>query len=251
MPPLGLHTVVAKDIADRLGHGLLDRERGALYLGSTAPDIRVITRWDRRQTHFFDLDNFDEQSGVEGLFRAYPDLARPERLSPKTASFVAGYITHLVMDETWITQIYRPFFGERSPMGGRPWANIMDRAVQWSLDLRGRGDRELIKHIVAELARDELALQVGFLDEETLRRWHHLVRELLEQPPTWDRFGRIASRYLKDAGIETAEALADFLRLLPEVAEEAVRYLTWERVQAFLDDSVSQGLEAVRRYLCV
>lgn len=250
MPPLGLHTVVAKDIADRLGSSLLDRERGALYLGATAPDIRVITRWDRRQTHFFDLDNFDEQSGVEGLFRTHPHLAEASRLEPRTASFVAGYITHLVMDETWITQVYRPFFGERSPLGGRPWANIMDRALQWSLDLRGRSDAELVRHIVGELVQDEVALQVGFIDDETLRRWRQLVRELLEQPPSWDRFGRIASRYLKDAGIETAEALEDFLRLLPDVAEEAVRYLSWERVQAFLDDSVARGLEAVRRYLC-
>jgi transposase-like protein len=154
------------------------------------------------------------------------------------------------MDETWITQVYRPFFGERSPLGGRPWANIMDRALQWSLDLRGRSDAELVRHIVGELAQDEVALQVGFIDDETLRRWRQLVRELLEQPPSWDRFGRIASRYLKDAGIETAEALEDFLRLLPDVAEEAVRYLSWERVQAFLDDSVARGLEAVRRYLC-
>lgn len=250
MPPLGLHTVVAKQIADRLGHDLLDRERGALYLGSTAPDIRVITRWDRRQTHFFDLDNFDEQSGVQGLFRAYPDLAHAGGLSPATAAFVAGYLTHLVMDEAWITQVYRPFFGERSPMGGGPWANIMDRALQFALDQRGRSDDELVRHIVGELARDELSVQVGFIDQETLQRWHSLIREVLQQPLTWDRFGRIASRYLKEAGIETAEALEDFLRLLPDMADEAVRYLTWERVQAFLEASVEQGLEAVRQYLC-
>ncbi len=250
MPPLGLHTVVAKQIADRLGHRLLDAERGVLYLGSTAPDIRVITRWDRRQTHFFDLDNFDEQSGVEGLFLAYPELARTDELSPATAAFVAGYLTHLVMDEAWITQIYRPFFGERSPMGGGPWANIMDRALQFALDKRSRSDGEVVRHIIAELALDELSVQIRFIDQETLRRWHILIRDLLQQPPTWDRFGRIASRYLKEAGIETTEALEDFLRLLPDLAEEAVRYLTWERVQSFLDASVELGLRTVRQYLC-
>ena len=41
MPPLALHTAIAKDIADRLNLATLDDERGSLYLGSTAPDIRV------------------------------------------------------------------------------------------------------------------------------------------------------------------------------------------------------------------
>ena len=59
MPPLGLHTAVAKEVADRLRHRLLQDEAGSLYLGSTAPDIRIITRWERERTHFFDLSCFD------------------------------------------------------------------------------------------------------------------------------------------------------------------------------------------------
>src|SRR3990172_6602042 len=93
MPPLGLHTVIAKEVGDRLRHRVLDAERGNLYLGATAPDIRVITRWERGRTHFFDLHNFDEQSGVAGLFSAYPRLGRPGSLLPGTAAFVAGYVT--------------------------------------------------------------------------------------------------------------------------------------------------------------
>jgi hypothetical protein len=74
MPPLALHTAIAKEVADRLRAPALDDERGSLYLGSTAPDIRVITRWERERTHFFDLDCFEEQSGVTSLFESYPDL---------------------------------------------------------------------------------------------------------------------------------------------------------------------------------
>src|SRR3970040_21438 len=116
-------------------HRVLDAERGNLYLGATAPDIRVITRWERGRTHFFDLHNFDEQSGVAGLFDAYPRLGQPGSLGPGTAAFVAGYVTHLVMDELWINTIYRPFFGQRSPLGGDLRAHIMDRACQFSLHL--------------------------------------------------------------------------------------------------------------------
>jgi len=250
VPPLGLHTVVAKEIGDRLRHPLLDGHRGALYLGSTTPDIRVLTRWDRRVTHFFDLDNFGYQDGVAEFLRAQPHLADPRFLPPHLASFVAGYITHLVMDEIWITQVYRPFFGERSPLGGDCWANILDRAVQFSMDRERRQDRALVAHIVAEVARTDMGIDLGFIDEETMGRWREVILRVASQPPDWERFRFIASRYLEEAGIDTPEAFAEFLKTLPELVEEAVRYLTPERLRSFMEASVEKGLEAVRAYLC-
>src|SRR3972149_1087258 len=127
MPPLALHMTIAKGVADQLRTASLDDERGNLYVGSTAPDIRVLTRWERERTHFFDLANFDEQSGVAGFFGSYPTLAEASVLNAATASFVVGYLTHLVTDEMWIGRIYRPFFGERSALGGSLRANVMDR----------------------------------------------------------------------------------------------------------------------------
>src|SRR3970282_2922071 len=108
------------------------------------PVIPASTRGERGPTPFFDLPNFDEQNGVAGLFSAYPRLGQPGSLRPGTAAFVAGYVTHLVMDELWINTIYRPFFGQRSPLGGDVRANIMDRAIQISLERPERIDRELM-----------------------------------------------------------------------------------------------------------
>ena len=249
MPPLGLHTVIAKEVADRLRHRVLEEERGNLYLGSTAPDIRVITRWERRRTHFFDLANFDEQSGVGGLFQAYPRLREPGELSAATVAFVAGYVTHLVMDELWINTIYRPFFGERSPLGGNIRANIMDRAMQFSLDRQKRIDRDLMAHILNEVARADLALEVDLVDAETLRRWQEVILDVVNHPPDWDRFRYIASRHLREAGIETPEQFREFVRSLPDLADETLRYLTEKRVRAFMDSSVEEALEAAREYL--
>jgi hypothetical protein len=250
VPPLGLHTVVAKEIGDRLRHPILDGHRGALYLGSTTPDIRVLTRWDRQVTHFFDLTNFGHQDGVAEFLRAQPHLADAHAIPPHMAAFVAGYITHLVMDEIWITQIYRPFFGERSPLGGDCWANILDRAVQFSMDREGRRDPELVAHIVSELARADMGIDLGFVDAETMSRWREITLRVASRPPEWERFRFIASRYLEEAGIETPEAFAQFVKTLPQLVEEAVRYLTPERIRFFLETSVEKGMEAVRAYLC-
>jgi len=249
MPPLGLHTVVAKQVADALRHRLLDEERGSLYLGSTAPDIRVITRWERERTHFFHLGNFDEQSGVAGLFDAYPRLARVPELGEKTVAFVAGYITHLVMDETWINTIYRPFFGERSALGGDLRANIMDRAIQFSLDREKRCDSALMGHVLREVAHTDLALDIDFIDQPTLQRWREVIMDIVDHPPDWERFRFIAGRHLREAGIESPEAFEEFVRSLPDLVEETVQYLTVERVQGFLEESLKHSRQAVKEYL--
>jgi hypothetical protein len=187
MPPLALHTAIAKDIADRLNTAALDDERGSLYLGATAPDIRVITHWERSRTHFFDLDCFDEQSGASALFEAYPVLTNPGDLSPKTRAFTAGYLSHLVTDETWITTVYRPHFGEKSPLGGDIRANVMDRALQFSLDAERRRDRHLMLHVLDAVTRCDIGLDIDLIDDDTLHRWRDVVSDIVQSEPNWER----------------------------------------------------------------
>jgi hypothetical protein len=249
MPPLGLHTVIAKQVGDSLRHRLLDDERGNLYLGSTAPDIRVITRWERERTHFFDLRCFEEQDGVAGLFDAYPNLHEPADLNPATAAFIAGYVTHLVMDELWINTIYRPFFGVRSPLGGDIRANIMDRAIQFSLDREKRIDRALMAHVLDAVARCDLSLEIDFIDGGTLDRWKDVILEVVDHPPDWARFRMIAGRHLREAGVESDEQFEEFLRSLPDLVDETLRYLTEERLREFMDRSLECSAGAVKEYL--
>src|SRR5712692_3844124 len=248
MPPLALHAAIAKEVADSLCLPALDDERGSLYMGATAPDIRVITRWEREQTHFFDLSNFEEQSGIAGFFSSYPDLARPALLNAPTAAFVGGYITHLVMDEAWINTIYRPHFGERSELGGGLRANVMDRALQFSIDSGRRQDRNLMLHILDAITRVDLALDVGFIDYETLRRWRELMLDVVNSPPDWERFREGARRHLR-TDIESNGEFEELARSLPELVDETLRYLTPERVQAFMEDSLKSSAEAVKEYL--
>lgn len=252
MPPLAMHTAIAKEIADAIRDDLLDDERGTLYLGSTAPDIRIITRWDRKLTHFFDISNFGEQSGVKALFFRHPELSKPGELQPPTISFVAGYLTHLVMDETWINQVYRPCFGERSPLGGDIRASIMDRALQYELDRARREDRPLIEHILSAIAKTELGIEINFLDEATLTRWREVVLDVVNHPPDWERFRYVAGRHLHQPVSEDEEAatVVEFMRDLPGLVEETIHYLTPERIDAFLEASRRDATEAVRDYLC-
>jgi hypothetical protein len=247
MPPLVLHTTVVKSVADTLRLNLLEEQRGNLYLGSTAPDIRVVTRWGREKTHFFDLRNFDEQSGTQAFLQTYPQLARPASLRSETAAFVAGYLTHLVMDERWISMIYRPYFGERSPLGGGLRANVMDRAMQFSMDHERRHDSQLMAHIVSEVARCELALDIGFLEPEDLGRWRQIVVQSIEQAPGWERFRQAARRHFGSEHNE--DGVEPLLASVPDLVDETLRYLTPQRIQEYLDCAFQESLAIIKEYL--
>lgn len=248
MPPVVLHTVIAKRVADSLVLPVLEAERGSLYLGATAPDIRVITRWERERTHFFDIRCFEDQSSVSGFIQAYPALARPAALSVPTAAFVAGYITHLVMDETWINTVYRPFFGERSPLGGSVRANLMDRALQFSLDARSRDDRSLMRQVMEAVLCSGFQFDVEFIDAETLRRWHDVIVNLVRSEPDWEGFRRGARIHLQEFGLDAGDEIDEFMKSLPDLVNDTIRYLTPGRVRAFIEESLRCCLEAAKEY---
>ncbi len=252
MPPLSLHTSFARRIAERLRTNVLDDERGNLYLGATAPDIRVITRWERTRTHFFDLNNFEHQDAVADFFSANPTLAASDAVKPPTCAFIAGYVSHLVMDANWIAHIYRPFFGRDSELGGNLRANILDRAMQFSLDSDTRDDDELMAEVVEAVARCDLKLEIDFIDQEVLRKWHKVVSDFAQTRPDWDRFKSRIRRHLADTDDEQGDLDGDgeeLARSLPELVDETLRYVSRERIDEWMDESLEESVAAVREYL--
>ncbi len=253
MPPLSLHTSFARRIAERLRIAVLDDERGNLYLGATAPDIRVLTRWERSRTHFFDLNDFEHQDAVAGFFSANPSLVDAAAVSPPTCAFIAGYVSHLVMDANWIAHIYRPFFGRDSELGGNLRANILDRAMQFSLDSETRDDDELMAEVLAAVARCDLELEIDFIDKESLRKWRQVVSDFAQSQPDWDRFRSRIRRHLSDTHGDAQGDLdgdgEELARSLPDLVDETLRYLSRERLDEWMNESLEESVDAVREYL--
>ncbi len=222
VPPIFLHMALARDVRD-LVTAIPGEHVGAYYLGATAPDIRVLTRWERARTHFFDLNVLEHQDSVAAMFAQHPELADPAKLNPETVAFVVGYIGHLALDEEWIEQVYRPHFGQASALGGDARANVMDGC--------------------------SLAIHVGFLDSETLRRWQEVAIDITRHPPTWDRFRVIGSRHLKGAGIEREEDLNAFIERIPEVLDQTIRHVSTAHVDAYLERAKERAVAVAERYL--
>lgn len=248
MPSLGSHMVRARRLADALALPEIDADRGAFYLGSTAPDIRVITRGQRIDTHFFDLDELARQDSVERMLAAHPELRTPAGLDAATTAFIAGYITHLVLDEAWIEEIYRPTFGIYSDIDEDPRSNVWDRVLQYELDRQDRMDEEGRRELLGALAESAPPPGVPFIEDENLTRWFEMISEVAGQLPDYSRFRRMMTRHLEGAGF--TEHDIDACCANPSgIVEEALGIVSPERVERFWEHADDIMRDRVRRYL--
>lgn len=248
MPSLGSHMARARAVADRLRLPEIDADRGAYYLGSTAPDIRVITRLDRRVTHFFELDELGDQDSVSTMFAEHPGLAAPAGLDAATTAFIAGYLTHLVLDEAFIGEVYRPHFGAQSERDGDPRANVLDRALQYELDRRDREDREAMEEIRAALSATAPPQAIPFISDAHLMEWTEVCEDVAAHPPDFGRFRRMMLRHLEQAGYgpEEINRYSDEPAVL---VSEALSIVHEERIRRFWQDAEERMTDRVRSYL--
>lgn len=249
MPPIFLHMASALDVGRAVGHGMLQRETGAFYLGATTPDIRVLTRRDRKETHFFDLDVLEHQDSVDDFLRTHAHLALADSLDDQTAAFVSGYITHLVLDQAYIVSVYRPHFGQLSALGGDAQANLMDRMLQYELDRRRREATDEVDQIRQALAGCSLRLDVGFLDSETLRKWQQVAIDQTMHPPTWERFRFQGGRHVRPGFGEDPKDYEEFMQRVPEILQKTIDHVSTAHVDAFVELSKETAIRAVARYL--
>jgi hypothetical protein len=241
--------VLARQIALDLEHADAPADSGAYLLGATSPDIRVITKQDRLSTHFFDLNEHDHQDSVSSFLLTYGNLAMPERLNAPTRAWAAGYVTHLVMDEQYITSIYRPFFAQHDALGGTMRANVMDRLLQFDLDRTYGNDPELKRAICGALAFAVEGIEAGFLDAETLERWRQVTVDVAQREMDWARMRGMISNHLRISGLEEGETLGTFLDSLPNLLDETIAHITSAEIDAFVERATDSARSAVERYL--
>jgi hypothetical protein len=249
MPPITLHMVLARQLGNAVGHEDIDAEAGAYLIGATTPDIRVITRQDRYSTHFFDLNSTEHQDSVAAFLRTHERLIAPEKLNRETRAFVAGYISHLVLDEQYILGIYRPFFAKHDALGGAIRANVMDRLLQFELDREYGNDPELKLHLAEALSCTVESIDAGFVDAETLERWRQVTSDVSQRNMDWERMRSMVANHLRFAGLEEGETLSTFLDSLPELLSETIAHITSAEVDAFVQRSTAAARAAVERYL--
>ncbi|MBF8267749.1 MAG: zinc dependent phospholipase family protein [Dehalococcoidia bacterium] len=253
MPNLGTHLGIAKEAASRLRHPTVDMYPGALLLGSVSPDIRIITRGKRDDTHFAPITLQRVGEGLESLFHLHPNLSRAATLTEPTRAFIVGYVSHLFADELWIMEVYRPFFGNREVFQDSIRGDLMDRALQMELDRREQlalGGLEALRSLLAEADK---GVEVGFIPSATLCEWRQWLEDALGRGFEWDRL-RYMSRLLNPEDdpqlrSQVEEMVKDFLDDLPQSLERIYQMVPQERVRAFRERTVEDSLKFAEEYL--
>jgi hypothetical protein len=248
MPSLGSHMARALTVANRLCLPEIDADRGSYYFGATAPDIRVITRLDREVTHFFQLDEYERQDSVRRMFEENPALAAAAGLDAATTAFMAGYITHLVLDERYIEDVYRPEFGHFSSIAEDPRRDVLDRALQYELDRRDREDRDGMLAVRDALVGCAPPRDIPFITDEHLVQWRAVAADVAAQEPDYSRFRRMMVRHLAAAGL-TEDEIDAYCDTPEAVVRDAFAHVSTERIERFWSDAAEAMLERVRGYL--
>ena len=233
MPNLPMHIYLCQQVAMELDWGYAHDHPGAAYLGSTTPDIRAMTKWDRARTHFSDLSVREIGAGVRRMFELHPHLAGADNgLTPPTRAFLLGYVSHLVADEVWITTMFRPHFAAGNRITDTDVeAHIWDRALQLDMDnavLSDNGGLSAQNDAIAALAQMPA---LGFLQDELIDEWRGWVARLLGWDFTWERLKRALNRMYRDDD-EVQQVVDGFLANMPRSLERV-----YERVpRALIDD---------------
>ena len=232
--------------AQQVDAKVLNENMGCYLLGSTAPDVRVITRKGREPYHFAPLDFDEVGAGVAGLYGEHPQLAESEH--GPTRSFMAGYMTHLTLDETWITRMYRPLFGvdgvfETEADGSRHGPGDADGARHPRPGTAGR----------AQGAPGELrtaAWNIPFIDGDTLTEWHEWVTSFISHEFTWERLRFMAMRISRGDESHPAHAIADdFVRGMPDTLDVLHETVPAERLVEFKRDAIADMARVVAEHL--
>ncbi len=246
MPNLGLHIGFALDCSKRLGPPLLDEHQGSFLLGCTTPDIRLFAGWERERTHFFKLATDPQGAGIEGLLRANPHLQRSEDLSRETVAFMLGYMSHLHTDETWIVQVWRRYFGRGSALASDPRVMLLDRVFQFELDRQERLRIEGLEGAVERIKGAYQGVQVGFIDDDLLRRWQENVIDRLQRDLPWSRFRGLVRRVHR---VQDESEIDDVLKGVPEMLEKVQAHLDDADLKTFRQDSIQSWVATAQSYL--
>jgi hypothetical protein len=201
--------------------------QAAFLLGAIGPDVRAISGQSREATHFFEIPSTDERPAQTLMFEAYPELATAAVLPPEQAAFIAGYVTHLVMDETWLRVVVMPGLF----ISGEPWGTEHPNWWAYSLLmtwLEYRAADRLCKIALPGLSGAQPQHWLPFVTDEALRRWRDHVAGLIGLGGA----SLVSAMFAHTNGISPAELEAIVLDEA-RMANEAFNVVPRERLESF------------------
>ena len=246
-----MHIYMAQQAAERLDWGFAFDFLGSFYLGSTAPDIRAMTKWPRDRTHFSQLSVATVGEGSRRMFELHPELNDTSDLGPSTRAFVLGYLSHLTCDEVWITTMFRPHFDPDQPENrvtrSDVESHIWDRALQLDLDRRAGDAMTGFASASRHVSCPDPDIDVGFLDTEVLQEWRGWVEWALDREFSWDRLKRALNRMYRD-NEDVQTEVERFLEQMPYSMERIYEQIPEDKLNAYQQRALEETVSLAREF---
>jgi hypothetical protein len=220
-----------------------DAAQSAFLLGAISPDARILSGLPREATHFFSIPPTPARPAQRALLDGWPALRRESVADRRQAAYVAGYMTHLVMDQTWVEQIVMPgLFIDGLEWGfGHPNWRLYTILMTY---LEHRAEARLPGDALDRLRLAQPAGWLPFLDDQTLLRWRETIIGIIEGGGA----ARVSREFAQTNGLDAGE-MAAIVGSEERMAEVAYPTVPCERLLAFEDESRSRSAGAVMDYL--
>ena len=167
------HSALPLQLKENLHH-----HQPAFFLGHIAPDVQVVSKQKRTETHFY---NIPIKAGIlppwEEIIRNYPGLLAANNDYDQLV-FVAGFLCHLQVDWYWTQEIFEPIFGPSAF-----WSTLKKRLYLHNV-LRSYLDRQVL-HNLSEQTGHVIALaniqeRLPFVNDPDLIKWRNFLAEQLQ-----------------------------------------------------------------------
>jgi hypothetical protein len=252
MPNAQTHLASVCDLLDRQETRsafpwlLRDETASAFLMGAISPDARIFSGQSREATHFFNIPAAAPRPDTlpqATMLAAWPELADPACLDRARAAFVAGYITHLLMDLVWVEQVV---------MHG-----LFMPGLAWGPDHPNWWQYCLLMTYLEYQAAGRLPAQVGhllaqavpcnwlpFIGDQHLVAWRdHVAGRIM------DGSTLAISRMFARSNNMTPEELEAIVLSEDRMADEAFSLVPRRQVQAFEAETALRSAQAVADYL--
>jgi hypothetical protein len=220
-----------------------DASRAAFLMGAISPDVRAISGQAREATHFFTIPPSDERPAPAVMVADWPQISQASRLNPPAAAFVAGYMTHLIMDQTWVERVVIPGLFIAGTEWGVQHPNWRLYCILMTY-LEYRAAPRLPADTSRRVGSAEPQGWLPFVADHYLAQWRTRVAGLIgEGGPR-----RVSSVLTQSCGLSSDEMEAIVLSE-PEMARQAYPVVARERLLDFEAETARRCRDQVLRYL--
>tara|TARA_A100001037_G_C15139723_1_gene633052 strand:- start:341 stop:1081 length:741 start_codon:yes stop_codon:yes gene_type:complete len=245
LPNLPTHLFIAQAALNQITDDSIRKHESFYLLGSTAPDIKALSKTPREQSHFVKLNSFQHiGEGYKSLLEQNPYI---KSVSGIHKAFWSGYISHLVLDETWIVNMYRNKFAYSIDETNHDYLQIMDRATQLHLDKIAYAHSQNWIKLLNEI---ECEIEIPFIQNANLIDWREFLTSHIDIGFNWERINFMAKRIAGGNKTHRAVHYADnFVKNMPDSINEIYKYVPEYQMRWFLHLGKQTVVKALNQYL--